>query len=449
MATLGSVMNSALKSLAANQLALSVGSNNIANAETPGFTRQRLVVAPSGFDGSTPAIGTGVDVVRVQALRDSLIETRLRQETSAKSGDDGLTRMLSDVEVFFNDTDDTDDTGLLQALTDFFNSFHTLSLDPASLNFREEVKVQAQALVNGLHNRNTELVNIKNLANNGIAGEIDKINLLTKQIAAVSMEIKIQETGANDAANDLRDRRSELVRQLSEIVAVNELDSDGNFQLSTKNNFLLVFAGTSRTLTVSDVTSSIGNGSLKAKLDVRDTYVPKYLTALDQLAYELAQQMNTIHGAAYNLDGGTGVNFFATLASATDASRLIDLNSTVANDTRKIAASTLATGNDNQAALQMANLLHNPVFTGGSITDQYRSLVFSVGSDLGNAQVHLREHEALVHQLENRRQSISGVNIDEETVQILQFQRSYEASARLIRTVDELLQVALSLGGSR
>jgi flagellar hook-associated protein 1 FlgK len=446
MSTLASVMNSALKSLMANQLALSVRSNNIANAGTPGYTRQQLVVAQAGHDGRTPAIGMGVDVIRVQAIRDSLIETRLRQETSAKSGDESLSRMLRDVEVLFNDHEDS---GLLPVLTNFFNSFHTLSLDPASMNFREEVKVNAEALISALRARNADLTNIKAVANNGISSDLDKINQFTKQIASLSREIAIQEVNHNQAANDLRDQRSELVRQLSEIVAVNELDADGNFQLSAKNNVLLVFGGTTRPLTLADITPNIGEGSLKAKLDVRDTYVPKYLNALDQIAYEVVQQINTIHASAYNLDGGTGVNFFATLASAADASRLIDLNAVVAADTRKIAASQLSTGNDNQKALQMANLLHNPVFTGGSITDQYRSLVFSVGSDLSAAEVNLREHSSILHQLTNRRQSISGVNIDEETVQILQFQRSYEASAKLLRTVDELLQVALSIGGSR
>jgi flagellar hook-associated protein 1 FlgK len=244
-------------------------------------------------------------------------------------------------------------------------------------------------------------------------------------------------------------RRTSLVKQLSEIVEVKELESHGDYQLVTKNNRLLVLNAFVQPLAVADVTSSIGSGSLVSNLAVRDTYVPKYVAALDQLAYEVVQKVNTIHAAAYNLDGGTGLNFFGTLASATGASRLIALSSDVSTSARKIAASTLSTGNDNQAAVQMANLLHDSVFTGGMVTDQYQSLIFGIGTDLANADASLREHDALAAQLHNRRQSMSGVSIDEETVQILQFQRAYEASARLIRTVDELLQVALGIGAER
>src|SRR5437762_12335643 len=107
MATLGSVLNSALRSMTANQLALSVASNNIANAGNPEFTRQRLLTKPAGSDGGALGIGTGVDIIGVQAMRDRLIEARLRQETSTKSGADTLANGLSNVETLFNDSDDT------------------------------------------------------------------------------------------------------------------------------------------------------------------------------------------------------------------------------------------------------------------------------------------------------------------------------------------------------
>src|SRR5436190_19034453 len=116
MSTLGSVMSSALKAMNANQLALAVSSNNIANAQTPGFTRQRLVLAPAGSSGDVLGIGTGVDVVQVEAQRDALIEMRLQQETSAQSQDDALSKSLADIESQFTDSEDT---GLLLAMTNF------------------------------------------------------------------------------------------------------------------------------------------------------------------------------------------------------------------------------------------------------------------------------------------------------------------------------------------
>ena len=171
MSTLNSILNSSLSSLRADQLALSLAANNIANAQTPGYTRQRLVTAPAVLNEAFPSIGTGVDVVRVQALRDQMVETRLREETSAKSGGDTLTKTLSDIEVLFNDTDATS-PGLLQAVTNFFNSFQTLSQDPASMNFREEVKSNAQALIDTLHSRNSDLKALQHRVDQAISRDI-------------------------------------------------------------------------------------------------------------------------------------------------------------------------------------------------------------------------------------------------------------------------------------
>jgi len=429
---IGAIMSSALGSLIANQLALSVASNNISNANDTDYTRQRLLTTPAGPDGGTLGIGMGVNVIGVDAIRNELIETRLRQENSAKSGADTLANGLQGVENLFNDTNND---GLLKKITDFFNGFQTLSQDPASLNSREQLKITANAMIDALHSTYQDLKQVQTTAGKAITADVGQINILTKQIAAVTQQINLAE--ANGPAPDLRDRRSALVKQLSSYIDVNELESGHDYQLTTKNNHLLVLNNTSKDLTTSDVDSNIGDGSIKAELDMRDTYVPKYVSALDQLAYEIQGHVNTIHSAGYDLDGNTNINFFAPLASATGASRLIALDPAVAGNSRKIAGT---------AAMQLGNLLHDPVFTGGSLSDQYGTLIYTVGSDVASAQSSMNEHDQLLAQLQNRRQAISGVSIDEESIQIMQFQRSYEASARMLKAVDELLQVTLGIG---
>jgi len=430
--SLGSVMNSALSSLIANQLALSVASNNIANSSDTDYTRQRLTTSPAGSDGGALGIGMGVNVVGVDAMRNALIETRLRQENSAKSSADTLADGLKNIEGLFNDTDNT---GLLKTITDFFNGFQTLSQDPASLNSREQLKISTNTMIDALHSRYQDLKTIQNNGDKAIAADLGQINILTKQIADVTQQIKLEE--GTHPANDLRDRRSALVKQLSSYIDVNELESGGDYQLTTKNNHLLVLNNTVQTLSTSDVDSNIGNGSLKSEVDIRDTYAPKYLGALDTLAYEITTRVNSIHASGLDLDGNTNINFFTPLASVTDASRLIALNPAIDGDSRKIAGTV---------AMQLGNLLHDPVFTGGSVTDQYGTLVYNVGADVATAQSNLDEHDQLMAQLQNRRQSMSGVSIDEESIQILQFQRAYQASARLLKTVDDLLQVTLGIG---
>ena len=153
-----------------------------------------------------------------------------------------------------------------------------------------------------------------------------------------------------------------------------------------------------------------------------------------------------IHSVGYDRSGNTGVNFFDPLASSADAARLIKVNSAITADLTKIATAKQSAGNDNEATTDIGNLLHKKVFTGGSVIDQYRALVFTLGNDTSRAEDQLNEHTALLHQLENRWDSISAVSVDEETMKILQFQRSYQASATVIRIVDELLQTIMSLG---
>src|SRR5206468_10470806 len=126
-----SIMNTALRSMQASQLGISVASNNISNAQNPEYTRQRLVTTPGASLDTKLNIGSGVDVTGVQALRDRIIAFRLLQENSNRAGGDLLNRELSDIEVQFTDTETT---GLQQSMSNFFNSFQNLSTDPASSN---------------------------------------------------------------------------------------------------------------------------------------------------------------------------------------------------------------------------------------------------------------------------------------------------------------------------
>jgi flagellar hook-associated protein 1 len=442
MSTLGAALSGAVKSMTASQLALAVASNNIANASNPDYSRQRLVTVPGRPDGGPWGVGSGVDILGVESARSSMIDVGLRREVAAKSNADTLSDRLSGVEALFNDSNGT---GLLQNITDFFNSFQTLSQDPASLPSRQQVKTTATALIDALHSRAQSLDEMKAPTDQAIQGDINEVNRLINQIAFVTQEIKNQEL--RGAANDLRDQRTGLVKQLSQFVDVDEVETGTDYQLTMKEtNRLLVLNSTASPITASDVTTDLGLGSLRADLQIRDQYIPKYSAALDQLAYEITQQVNSIHSTGYNLGGNTNVKFFAPLTSATDAARQISLSTEVTADARNIAASSQSSGNDNGTAMALGGLLHSAVFTGGTVTDQYGALVFSMGSDVADAQSSQTAHQALLTQMQNRRQSLSGVSIDEEGMQVLQFQRSYEASAHLVKVVDELLQVTLAMG---
>ncbi len=456
MVSLGTALNTALQSLEANQFALSVASNNIGNANTPGYTRQRTIFQELPGPNEPLATGGGVEVNGSEALRDRLITLRLWQETSQKSESDSTGLALGDIETSFNDSGNT---GLIPLLTNFYTSFHALSTNPSDLTLRQVVKENAGAMIDYFHSHDDQLRTAQHRLNDSVDQDVNEINSLATRIAALTAEINNQET--QHPANELRDQRENLVQQLSRIVEVHEFDSKGSYQLSIGSGRPLVFDSTSMPLTVApsattgfltiqsgndDITSEISGGQLAAHLAVRDQFIPQYQQAFDQLAFDIAQQVNTIHETGYDLDGNTGVPFFAPPAGVSGAAYSLALSSDISSSTRKIAASRSSTGVDNEIAIEIGNSMNVPASSGVSIVDQYRNLIFSIGNDTATANTSGKTHQAMLQQLQNRRDAVSGVSIDEETVQMMQFQRSYQASARLVTTIDELLQTVLGMG---
>jgi len=458
MSGLGTALNTALSALQANQIGLTVVSNNIANVNTPGYTRQRVLMQEAPSIGATIRVGTGVEVVGTQAIRDQLIERRLWRETSAKSASDMTQQSLSDIEGLFNEAGNT---GLLPLISNFYNSFQKLSTNPTSPEMRQQVVSSALSLTQSINTRANDLRDLKTAADQAIQSDVSRANVLINEIAVISEHIR--EVEITTPANDLRDQRTLLTRQLSEIMNVRELDSNGTYQLTTGNNRLLVAGGaavpleigtTSGGLTTvlsgtTDITSEITGGTLSAHVAIRDQSIPNYQQALDQIAYDLANQVNAVHAASYDPDGNTGVDFFTPIAATAGAALNLQLNSVIANDPRTIAASNQPSGAGNEAAIALGNLVNAPNPPRGTVVEQYRSLVFQIGSETASARIESSQHASMLTQLENMRSSISGVSINEETTNILQFQRAFQASARIVSVVDELLQTTLAMMGSR
>lgn len=456
MSSLGSLLNTALTSLQANQVGLSVVSNNIANVNTPGFSRQRVLMREGPVVGGHIPVGSGVEVFGTEAFRDQLIERRLWNETSSKSAGDLTHQSLSDIEMVFNESGNT---GLLPLISSFFNSFQKLSANPSSTDLRQQVTTSAASLTQYINARASDLQNMKTAIDHSINDDVSKANTLIDQIAVIAKRIHETET-AEQPANDLRDQRTSLVKKLSEIMNVKELDSNGSYQLTAGNNRPLVIDGTvihldlstsSSGLTAvlsgsSDVTSEFTSGTLAARVALRDQSIPQYQQSLNQIAFDLANQVNQVHSASFDQDGNTLINFFTPVTSLAGAAFNLAVNPAVAADSRKVAASSQANGSGNEAAIALGNLVNVPNAPRGTIVEQFSSLVYQIGSDTANADADTRQHGSMLTQLENLRASVSGVSIDEETASILQFQRAFQASARIISVVDELLQTTLSMG---
>src|SRR5678815_3980185 len=182
MSGLGTALNTALQALQANQIGLTVVSNNIANVNTPGYTRQRVIMQEAPSIGDSIRVGTGVEVIGTEALRDQLVERRLWNETSAKFFSDMTQQSLSDIEGIFNEAGDT---GLLPLLSNFYNSFQKLSTNPTSPELRQQVVTSALSLTQYMNTRANDLRDMKTAADHAIQNDVSRANILIEQIAVV------------------------------------------------------------------------------------------------------------------------------------------------------------------------------------------------------------------------------------------------------------------------
>jgi flagellar hook-associated protein 1 FlgK len=198
-----------------------------------------------------------------------------------------------------------------------------------------------------------------------------------------------------------------------------------------------------------DITAELRGGRIAGALQARDVSIPDYLTRLDTVAYEMVNQVNALHRTGFDQLGNTNQNFFTPLASATGAARLIEVDPAVAADGRRIAAAGVNEAGDNAVAKSLTNLRDARVLEGNSATlvDGWSHLAYRVGRDSRAAQDGLEAQSAIVAQIDALRDSVSGVSLDEEAVQMIKFQRAYEANARYFSTINDTLSILFSVVG--
>ena len=298
MGTLISSLNIALQSMQSEQEALSTTTNNIANANTPGYTRQTV-----SFEESSPVeyggllLGNGVQVGQITSQRDSLLQTRLDQETQQQSKYGSYLDTMQQVQTLFNETTGN---GLQGSLTDFFNSLQQLSTSPSSTSLRQGVLTAAQNLAQSFNNSASNLEQLQQNADTTVTETVNQINTLTAQVAKLNVQISTA-TASKQNAGTFIDQRDQLIKQLSGLIDVSTTDAgNGSVTLTTSNGAALVVGnqGVSacrrrpiRPLDFStsisqgaDITSGLTGGALAGALQVRDQTIPSILSSLDSLA---------------------------------------------------------------------------------------------------------------------------------------------------------------------
>jgi flagellar hook-associated protein 1 FlgK len=392
------------------------------------------------------------------------LELRLSNVNESAQRDETITAYLGQVESVF----DPNQSGLQDAISGFFNSFSVLANDAASAPLRYSVVAAGQGLATSIRDAANQLLEIRRQADLAANETVSQINSLTAKIARLNAEIGVSE-GPNVTANALRDDRAEALNQLSALIDVNYFESsDGSVTVATDGGQPLVPGGFAQSLTFQqspatgygqiyagaiDITSTIKGGKLGGLIEVRDRLVPAYQSDLDTLAERIVSQVNAVHQAGKDLQvppTSPAVAFFTPVATVAGAARIFSVNAPIASDVRNIAAGQSGAPGDNANALAIANLANTKLLAGGTqtFTDNLTALQSRIGVDAQSAAERLDANHAMLTQLQNSRDQISAVSLDEEAVDLIRFQRAYEAAAKFISVVDELTATLIEQLGS-
>ncbi len=447
--------------LISHQKAIDIIGNNIANANTPGYSRQRVNLeqnAPVRYQGG--AMSTGVHArQQIQRAYDQFLAAQITDQKEDLGRWTAQKEALEKAELMF---DETNGYGLNQAFSEFWNAWQDLANNPAGHVERVTVVSRGQNLSETFKKLRQDLVAVQEDADGEIQDLVSEINSITEQIAELNRKVtQVEVSGHN--ANDYRDQRDLLLNKLADMVEINSFeDGDGNLIVSVGGGKPLVDGAHSWSLTTAtngsgfqdvywtdssgsnvNITSDIDSGQLKGWLQARDSVISGYISRLDTLASTVISQVNSLHGAGYALDGSQ--NDFFTGSNAADMA----VNSSVAADVNLVAASGTSAGlpGNNSTAVAIAALQQSLTMSSGSATfdDYYASLVSDVGADVRDAKLSLQHQDSMVARLEAYRQQIAGVSLDEEMVDLIQAQHAYNAAAKLITSADEMMTTLIGM----
>lgn len=454
--------NTALRGMQAQQRGIYTTAHNIANANTEGYTRQRVVLAtlpaypvPSMNHpgGQGWQIGTGVDSQETRRMRDEFLDTQIRRETGTLGQWEQIQDVLEQVEIVFNEPSDT---GLSTLMSQFWAAWQELSKYAESSPVRTTVVETANALAEAFNHSAAQLETIKNDIDQTIELKVKEINSLAQQIADLNGQIKNIVT-VGDQPNDLLDQRDLLLDRLGKMIDFTvTTSSNGTITITLGGGGNLVEEVDGST-TIHKLKSSgsdvswveedtqppltISNGELFGLQKVKSE-VETYLTNLDTLAGELATAVNNEHKKGVDLSGTGGEDFFVAEDGGLITAANIQVNPNIQADVTKIAAATAGGGpGDGSIALAIAQLQHKliPSLSNATFDDYYKNFTAKLGVDAHEAVRMTTNQGVLVDQLTNRKESISGVSLDEEMANMIQYQRAYEAAARMITTLDAML----------
>lgn len=455
MGGLSGALGIALGALGADQGAVAVTANNIANVNTAGYSREQVNLSENApIEVGNISFGTGVSLDQTTSIRDSLLETRLDQENQSASQLNAFLGPMNQVQALFNETAGT---GLQTPLTAFFNSYTQLAANPGDASLRQGVITAGRNLASAFQQDSTNLQSLQGNADLSVQQSVSQVNGLTSQIAALNVEVSGQESVGQDPGAAL-DQRTQLVRQLSGLVGISETDAgNDSLTITTSSGAALVVAGQSFALTTQinpnttfhdvfsqgqDITLSITSGALGGEIQVRDAEIPSILNKLDTLSYNLSTAVNKQSAAGFDANGNPGVNFFVAPTTVAGASSSMAVAIT---DPNLVAASSDGSVGSNGNADALANLQNQNIVAGQTPANYYSGLVFQIGNDVSEATAEQQSVSLVQQQLTDQEGAVSGVSLDQESINLIQYQGAYAAAANVVNVINNLLEDTLNM----
>ena len=445
--SISSILEIGKRSLLAYQSAVKTTSDNISNANNEYYRRRRI-----NFDQLNSGYSRlGLSINDAIRLRQRFAEYQIYSENQFLGKYQNTHRLLAQVEALFNEGSDA---GLSTVISDFFGAWNDLAKEPESDYARNLVLDKAMVLTDSFTRLDGDLQNIKDQIIPETEMSIDDINKKLQLIHKINRQLRKQ---PNPELLDQRDRiLDELSKQLN--IKIKE-KSNGEVNIYS-DGILLVSYDTMNELKMVTVTEEgnskiqiqlkdsgyqlqVDNGELASLVEFYNEGLPAYKEKLDTLARILAQKVNELHRQGENLDGTGGLDFFAADITGISDFRV---NQVIVENASLIATRPLGGAEgDGSIAQQISDLQFASLFSEGTTNDYYQSFLTRLGNQLQESEFLGNSQEMIVQQLKNQRDSVTGVSMDEEMTHMVQYQQAYEAAAKVITTVDEMMATVMQM----
>lgn len=457
------ILANARDAMSAQTFGLTVTGQNVSNVNTPGYVRRQVVLETRDLG---PGNFGGVNAAGIRRVADKFIEQKHLSLTGLSSQANTRDQLLGQTEALFNDFAGS---GLSNSMGAMFSSLAAMSATPNDPTTRASVLQRAETFSNQIRTASDQISNYRSELFGQAREVVNDINSKIDSIAEISGRIN-EATAAGQDSADLQDKRDAMLLDLTKKIEVRAY-TDGNGQLVVQGpGVTLVQGSTPRHLaldvaddgslqvfaragggTGGEVTKFLSGGELAGIVEVRDHDVVAMQQELDNFAFNLGTQMNSVHAAGFGLDGQNGRAFFDVGTSAEGAAGRIKVSDDIAGrpDLLGAASSAVALPGDGTQAMALASVADSPVpgLDGLDPSEAYARIVGNVGRRKQEAAETLDVRDAMTAQVETMRQSVSGVSLDEEMVAMTQYQRAFEAASRVFTTADQLLETLINTLG--